>query len=514
MEFLDFSGGINWRLPAYRLPKNQCVYLQNFRHENGFMESIPGMRRYHTASLGSDPVTAIMPYYGEDTALYVNLVASGDSIYKRDESANTYASIKSGLVPNSIFTHAIRRGVMYIASLGDDLMKYLGGNQIETVGGGLTKPGKFRKIVYMREIDRLFGLGDTTIKGQISWCDISAPEIWDAANVDRMKLEDGEDVQGGEILYGKLIILNDYSIWIYYVYGTEDNWKLEKAPTRLGCRAPNTIKVVGNEIWFLGESPREGIGIYAFNGSTSRILTDDITPLFERINSEKIDQCAAEYHNGIYKLSFPLDFQTSNSHTVELDSLNLKEDGTPAIYGPHTYFFHSSAVLNTINKNGELLMGDYSDGFIYYENGTTLKSTNGNDGTLMQLRFLSGIHNDDKIDIMKRYENLRIFFIPRGYFETKLRVYFSYGESTKTQYPFFPDANMTSIMGDFNVYDERILGTPDLSQYLARLGANARGTSIQIEIVSDAVGNRLALQGFKYDPVDLYQTRRVQSYAF
>lgn len=511
-DILSFRGGINWRLPAYGLPKDQCVYLQNLRVSDEFVSSMPGTIRFHNASLGSDPVTAIIPHYGDDDVSREVLVASGDSIYKRDEAANSMTALKTNLVPNRIVSSASRHGVTYIASDEDMLMKYLGGQKIEQVGGGDTRPGPYQIILYMKEIDRMFGIRHKSVKGQIGWSDLSDPENWDPVNVDRIKLQDGEITETGEFLYGKLIIFNTYSIWIYYVSGNPENWRLEQAPTTVGIRAIKTLKRVGNELWFLGDSPRTGVGIYAFNGSTARLLTDDIQPLMDRINTENIEDCAAEYHNGFYTLSFPLDFATQNSHSIDLDTKNLKEDGTPAIYGPHTVYFNCSAVLNTRQYGGQHLLGDPSDGFVYREGGISFKSGNsGVDGQLMQSRFLSGIYNDGSWDVMKRYERFGIHFVPRGFFNVRFNAYFSYSSYAR-EHQFQPDASVHHTTGDFNVFEERILGGPQLAQHIRHGGLDARGCSIQFELLNDVI-HPFSFQGVFYDKTDIYKTRKAQIYA-
>lgn len=512
----NLRGGINWRLPAWHKEmgeRNQCVLMQNLRHSDEFIESVLGTRKFHGTSLGSDPITAIMPYYNDQTDDFKLLVASGDSVYKRNPSTNEFEVIASALTPNSIFSSVIRHGILYIPSINDGLRKYLGGNQLETVGGGDTAPGNFRVIIYMKEIDRFFGISDDAIYGQITWCDLGQPEIWDGANVERIKLKKGERTEGGEVLYGKLVIFNTYSIWIYYVSGNEENWRLEEAPTTIGCVAPNTIKRVGNEIWYLGESPENQLGVYAFNGSTSRLLTDDIGPLFETANGNRLRNACAEVHNDIYTISFAVGFSETNNISIDLDIANLKEDGNPAIYGPHTFGFYSTAVLNNRHSNKEFLMGDESDGFVYYENGQTLKSVTGTDGQLLQNRFVSRVHNDGSFEVMKRYQNISLGFRPRGYFNAKVKYYLSAGSYGPTLV-FNPNAQSVGFAGEFDAYERRFYGTPGIYRYWEPLGVNdSLGTSIQIEVLNDTIAQRVAFDEYGYEKNDVSTLKRIQSYA-
>lgn len=515
MKIYDVRGGINLRLPAWSpelIAKEQCVYLRNLTHRREFVEPIEGTKKHHGTSLGGNPITAIMPYYNDQTDAFKLLVASGSGIYVRDEQANEFSVLKSGLTVNSIFSSVIRHGVQYIASVADGLKKYLGGNQIESVGGGLTAPGSFRQVLYAKEVDRLFGISDDAIYGQISWCDLSDPETWQGDSIERFKLKDGERVEGGELLYGKLIVFCTYTIWIYYIAGNEENWKLEEAPTTVGCVAPNTIKKVGNEIWFLGESPRNDLGVYAFNGSTSRLLTDDVTPLFLNANTDYLRDACAELHEDVYTISWAGGASVKNNISIDLDVSNLKEDGAPAIYGPHDIAFYSSAVLNNRQNGKEWLLGDQTDGFVYKSGGETLKSINGQDGQLLQSQFISAVHNDDDWDTMKSYEELNVFFRPRAYFQPRLKVYFSYSAYSQN-YPFNTAVLEQGFAGEFNVFEKRVMGTPEIYQHQEFGGVDWRGTSIQIEIINDVKGQRIAFDGYNYKKRNLYATKKVQSYA-
>jgi len=509
-EFLSFRKGFNWRLPAYRLPKKnpeQCVLMQNLRWGDGFMEGIPGTIRYNNATLGTDPITAVMPYYNTETNISRVLIAYGGNIAMRNDAQNNYSTLKGGLTSNRILFSADRHNIKYITHPVDGLFKFPGGQKIYNVGGGATKPPNMTDVIFVREVDRLFGLKDHNL----FWCDLGEPEVWDAANVDRIKSVDGDVGEKLEVLYGKVIILNTYSIWIYYILGNEENWRLELAPTTVGCIAPKTVKRVGNEIWFLGESPKTDRGVYAFNGSQSRLLTDDITPLLNRINRKRISESCAELNNDLYTLSFPLDASLENDHSIDLDVVNVKEDGVPAIYGPHTLSFFSSGVLNTRMRSGETIFGHQSSGFTHRLGGTSFDSIAGLSGDLIQHRFLGPSHNDDSFDIVKKYDDLKLFFPPRGFHNLRMKLHFShspYGEETN---PYFQAVHTRGeLAGQFDPFEKQLQGVPELFQATQLLGAGKRGTAIQLELINDTIDQKFAFQGYSYKSRNLYTTRKVQ----
>lgn len=512
----DFVGGVNWRLPPWHPEmeeRKQHPLYQNFRYKNSFMDAIPGTRKYHGISLGTDPITALMPYYNDQTNYFALLAATSDKILRRNPVSNEFETLLGGLTKNSIFSSVIRNDVMYIPSVKDGLKKYSGGTVIETVGTVDTAPGSFRILIYMKEIDRMFGISDDAIYGQITWCDLNDPEVWDGANVERVKLRDGERVEAAGILYGKLIIFCTYSIRIYYVSGNEENWHQEEAPTTVGCVAPNSLKKVGNEFWFLGEAPQHRLGIYAFNGSTSRLLTDDMSPFFAMRNKDFLRNACAEVHDDVYTISLAIGASQVNNFSLDLDLVGSKADGTPAMYGPHTFAFYSSCVLNDRQNEKQFLMGDQSDGFVYWESGDSLKSVNGIDGQLMENRFISRIHNDKSFEVMKRYKNLIVSFRPRSYFDAFVKTYYSTGTYGQ-QLVFNPNAQTVGFAGDFNVYQKPFSGTPQLYQFWQPLGLSDKGTSIQIEIRNDVIGRRIAFDEYSYEKTDLYNLKRAQQNVY
>jgi len=501
----DFSGGCNWFDDPWELDDAECFLTQNFRLRGGTIDSIPGTQRFHDTALAGN-ATCIMPYYNDETDNSEILCAAGPNIYKRNKQSNAFAILKGGLTPNKISSFCTRFSIMYIPSETDRMLKYLGGQTIETVGSGATQPDNFKQLLYMREIDRIFGIRNNSILGQIGWCELSDPETWVGDSVERFKLKDGEIVEGGGVLYGKLIVFCTYTIWIYYVGGNEENWRLEEAPTNVGLRAFNTLRKVGSEWWFLGESPTSGLGIYAFNGSVCRKLTQHMQPLFDRINTEKINLCAAELHDDLYTFSFPYGSDTFPRNSIDLDTIIVREDGTPAIYAMHDFGFQASAVLNSRHYDKEFLMCDPNDGYIYKEHGTTWKSTHDTVGQTIINRFVSKIYSDE-INLMKLYRECGVLFRPTGYFQANFSIYFSYG-TNPAQNPYFPAGYRGSALGEFDVFQNRIEGSPQFSEAWYPMAKN--GTSIQFEVNSSNNGNKLSVQGFRYGYKDLYTVRKAQ----
>jgi hypothetical protein len=242
-------------------------------------------------------------------------------------------------------------------------------------------------------------------------------------------------------------------------------------------------------------------------------MKDKLLALYEDLDryKEKLRNACAEVHDNLYTLSFAYGASTTNDISIDLDLVNYKEDGVPAIYGPHTFGFISACVLNNRQNKKQFLMGGEADGFVYYAGGTTFKGVNGDDGELIPQRFVSRIHNEGKLDVMKRYNSLDVYFRPRGFFTAKIKTYVGYQGFANT-FDFRPSANFVGFAGYFNVFEKTLQGTPELytnRDYFPK--DQCRGTALQIEILNHHTNGQIAFDGYSYDFSELHTTRKVQS---
>lgn len=507
--------GVNLRLKAYDLAeRDQWAFMQNvdMGHDEQF-EQIKGSVKYHGATLGTNSPTAIMPHYNKDSAEV--LTACDDKILKRAAGKNEFETLVSGLTPNKIRFDVQINYNKYIAHPDDGLLEYDGISKIRKVNDILLKD-----IIAAKETNRCFAI---TKDGEIVWTDDLAtiqgvPLEWNSLNVATIFPTKGDEPEKLWILNGRLIVLMGSSIWVYYINGSATSWRPEKAPSVVGLAAPRTVRQVGEELWFLGFSPDTGIGLFAFNGRTCRLLSYDIEPYLKRINPEKISNACAEYVDHIYKLSFALDQDAENSTTFHFDAINInKETESPNIYGPHPYGFECSAALDTKRFKGEHIFGrKHSDGgriFRVADYNTFYSDELSDNGNLIYPILLSAIYEDETIgktiydgNWIKRYEKIFLEKIPTGTHSALIEILKGFENEVFEDFEVFLEGNNDSIEAldlDSDPVDfESLNDDPHLADFQA--------DAIQLKIHNYSLKKKLAFRALNYDARPIRRKKRAQ----
>lgn len=504
------SKGINARLPAYNVPIDNFIAMQNFdmKHSEDF-EQIDGSMKYHGSSigLGTSPPSAIMPYYNVDLNSFQVLVAVDDKIFRKNLGSNEMELIFSGITPNSIkFAENVNNNLFI--GCPDGLIQYDGITAFLVNGGP-----KIKDIIFSKETNRCFAVS-SEIPNAYIWTDDltttgASPVLWPARNADTVPSSYGEVIERIQFLEGRMVFFMTNSTWIEYVNGSPTNWRFEKSPTVVGWIAPKTIKQVRNEFWGLGFSTNTGRGLYAFNGRTSRLLSYDVEPILNRINEAKIKEACGEHVNNIYKLSFAIDSDIQNNTTLHFDTINVDPTTqNPNVYGPHTYGFNSSAVLNTKNFRGEHLFGSlYAGGSWVFKTASEYQTQHASgpvdDGDLIACIGLTGIisaetdsdKNSYDFSWMKRYSNLYVLYPPSGSWNAivdiltdfKNQVYDSF-----TQWFDRPDVPLAGLnLGSDPLSLGQLRAKPQAMHILSQ--------GIQLQISNYNVNSKFVFSGISYD---------------
>lgn len=455
-EWRPRNGG-NLRLKAYDVGLDQAVLLQNLdmTHEE-IHEQIQGSVKYHGATLGNNDPTAIFVNYNQGDNKQDVLVAVDDKILKKNFGANEFSeALVSGLTPNYVRTSVNINDKSYIPHPKDGLFEYDGTSQILKVNDIL-----LRDLITAKETNRCFGITDDN---RLVWTDDlvtmgGVPLTWDALNTDTQFPTNGDVPVKLFILSGRLIVLRGNSIWFYYIIGGPTSWRPEKVDFPGGCIAPWTAKQVGKEIWFLGYSGETGRGVYGLDGNGNvRLLSYDYEPFLNRINPSRITEAVAEYVNNLYKISFAIDAETANNWTLHFDAINInKTTGSPNIYGPHTYGFSASTVLNTTTFKGEhLIARKHTDGarvFKVANYRTQYSDELLDNGSLIPTVLISPVISKEQVgrseignEAFKRYSDLIIENPPEGTWGGDVEILKGFENETFLTYQQFMEGQNYSI---------------------------------------------------------------------
>lgn len=525
---LQPKNGVNLRLPAYECGPDQFVLMQNYdmTHQEIY-EQIKGSSKYHGNTIGTNAPTSILVNYNENEDKQDVLVCVDDKILKKNFGSNEFDTLKTGLTPNKIRFSVNIRDKSYIAHPTDGLFEYDGIGVVTklTTNSSLGISITLTDIISAKETNRCFGI---TADNELVWTDDLAtiggvPIQWAALNVDTQFPTNGDSPQKLFILSGRLIVLRSNSIWFYYILGSPVNWRPEKIDFSGGCIAPMTAKQVGKEIWFLGYSAESGRGIYALDGNGNvRLLSYDIEPFLDRINYHKIQDAVAEHVDNIYKISFAIDAEQENSWTFHLDTINInKNTGSPCIYGPHTYGFSASTVLNTTKFRGEHLFArKHTDGARVYKVGeyrTQYSDELSDNGSLIATVLLFPIISNENIGgqvydstWMKRYSNVYIEHIPVGSWCGNIEILKGFENEVFTSFDHFMEGENYTLEGldlgtDPVDFQSMSADLPTLQDFVS--------DSIQIKISNYNVNQKMAFRAISYDATIDRRKKNVQIIA-
>lgn len=124
---------------------------------------------------------------------------------------------------------------------------------------------------------------------------------------------DGQYVTGVGFFQDVLIVFKERSIYQLY-FNSENGFVVERISSSYGCVSHWTIASVENDCYFLSEQ-----GVYVLGNEPNfyaSIRTNELSsrmkPLLERINSAKIGETAAIYHDNRYWLTVPIDSEKNN----------------------------------------------------------------------------------------------------------------------------------------------------------------------------------------------------------
>lgn len=504
------KSGINLRLHPHDVPASQWVSMQNYdmgREHDEHFHLIKGSTPYHGTSLGSSAASHICVHYDNANNIAHHLACVDGKIFRKISGQNEYEEIYSGLVPNSIRSSINVMNRTYLASSKDGILEY-DGYSIQKVNGS----PNLSWITFSKEINRAFAIDANNPDSYLFTDDVSTmggvPAIWNPLNADFVPSDEGDIEEALFILRGRLVHLRTNGIWIYYIGGSPTSWRPEKCPTDVGCIAPKTAKLVNNEIWFLGHSTRVGRGIFSFNGTESRILSFDIEPLINRINPYRIKESCAEYVNNLYKLSFSLDSELQNNHTIHLDTIyNNKEKEIPNVYGVHTYGFESSCVLSTRQFEGEHLFARQQSGGSWIYKVDEVYSQYGEiiEGELITPIFEK---ESDELDWdwFKRYGKFMVTFPPRGTWNVIVEVYKDYEATPCMSWNMALDGSNYSL-------EDLILGKQPLEEHevgFVQKTFSVLGRAIQFKIRNSVMNQPSSIAEISYDARPVRRMKNAQ----
>jgi hypothetical protein len=468
-------------------------------------------------STGVTAASCIALCYNQELDTADILATVGGEIYKKNLGANEFESLYSGITPNAIRFTLNQNNKQYIPDPKFGLFEYDGISKVIKVDDILLKD-----IIMSKETNKAFGVrADNQLA--YNWTDDlveteGVPIKWNPLNTDTVPSVEGDSIEKIMFMSGRLVFFMTNGIWIEYVNGGPENWRYEKIRTTVGCIAPKTVKYVKDEIWFVGNSPTSGVGLYAFNGSAVKLISYDVENIFKRINPNMITEACGEFVDNIYKLSFALDASIANNCTIHVDAVNYNsETELPNFYGPHTYGFHASSVLNTKRFPAKHIFSSLHDtGSYIYAAGDYLTQyavSPSTPGDLIQTILLSPIISeeetkDGKLDAtwMKRYGPFYPKFPPQGNWSALIEILRDFKNETYLSWNQWMDGGnykLDALMIGSDPFDpEESSVQPVLQDILSN--------AIQIQITNSTTNTKFILDEISYDFRPVRRIKQIQ----
>lgn len=121
--------------------------------------------------------------------------------------------------------------------------------------------------------DRMFGCTlSTTNPSRVYYSDVGNMASWPGSNFFDVNPGDGQSVTGMVGLGDRLVIFKDRSTYVMLTQdGSASNWTLTKINDDIGCRSPNSIKVLNGLIYFISNR-----NIHRTDGLTFQDIGDPV----------------------------------------------------------------------------------------------------------------------------------------------------------------------------------------------------------------------------------------------
>jgi len=152
--------------------------------------------------------------------------------------------------------------------------------------------------------NRLFGANTTANPSRIFYSKDGSHDLFETAIDYRdIRANDGDEVTGLFNLLGILRIPKTNTWQSMYTSGDDPDadWSISDPLSFVGCDAPYSAVSTPRGIIYLSKSRN---GIYVFNGQSSQLLSEIVTPVINDILTSNLGSVVGEYNNNLYYMAY------------------------------------------------------------------------------------------------------------------------------------------------------------------------------------------------------------------
>lgn len=365
---LDFTYGLFTKLGPNLVPSNGAYNLQNARVDKGGFRKLQGTTLLNVSALSAAPVITAYRYYVG--AYYGTIFVCGTNIYGWDGSAAHV--LKSGVTAGKPWSFVTYSGVIYGTNGTDSPIKITPGGSTPygtfTVATMTGPPVNCKQFIVAKE--RIWAGINATYPDRVWYCDLDAngkglAETWSTSSYLPFPHEScGEAVTGLGAWHDNPIVFTNSTLSM--IYGNSIYEFDTPIMDYVGCVSYLSIANLGSDLIFQGKK-----GAYAFIGQKAHLISDDIQPQMDDINTSCWGNIVGMADERRYYLSYTstLVGGTVNNRLLIFDTtIGHVQDGVlnGGWTGPHTIGASSFCYYHGGSDLGQVYYGDSANtGYIY-----------------------------------------------------------------------------------------------------------------------------------------------------
>ncbi|MCK6203930.1 hypothetical protein KZX50_00515 [Bacillus infantis] len=383
----DFSKGQIDKDAPTLIPNNALVEAKNAVIGRGYVSKRSGYQKY--SNLLPKPINKLFEFYKKDGTKEF-LAVSDNKLYKDNAgslSAVSFSGI-SVLSSNKVQMVSYKdKDVKDIVLLADGgkLKIYNGTNVSEATAhaptseqqtdpglNDLSKLTNFRAMAIKK--DRIFAAAHPEVKNRLSFCHHDPTSGYALYNyfpatffID-FATGDNDEIVQLEVFRDALVVLCKRSIWILYGDGrTIDDYEMHKINVPAGCIAPDSVQIVGNELFYLSDDHVYRMYATDQNFVSAKVASENVENALNQISRTDKEKAVGTFFNDRYYLSFP--------------------DGTTLVYDTllDAWATWTNIKANSfLNREGVLYFGSQS-GYIY----RFVENTFNDDGAAIEFKMIT-----------------------------------------------------------------------------------------------------------------------------
>lgn len=408
----SFSGGLNSTAGDLGLRDNEASDLQNVDFDKfGSVIKRNGYTALNTSALTSTPDIDGLHWFEFDSSgtLTRKLVAmAGDKFFKMDDLDGTWDDATNG-VTITAGNHADFenwRNLVFITNNEDPPLQWDGAGTSSLAT--MTVPTGLTDAKFNSQFNNFLFLGNVAVSGtrhasRIYWSNLNDETTWTATDFINISNNDGQEIEGLQVLSDRLVIFKTRSIYNLFFTGDSDIPFIlpggGKSNSSVGCVAGFSIQEVENGLVFLSYD-----GFYFYDGNNSFKISDKITTTFQGLNTGRINQANSlvQKEKNRYWCSLPGASQTENDTVLVWDYFNNAWTKYAGINS------NAMTTVYVAGKEERPYFGDYA-GFVYRAD------TGADDFTLNVQTAIDGFyqtnwkHYDDIVN-QKGVPNIYVYF--------------------------------------------------------------------------------------------------------